>query len=115
MFAFARQFVAQHRCLAQNIDFGCAFLVFYRRNRAFELFEQIFEPYPTLAFHVVVQVALLQRLKFVGIGKVALIWCLLFLATAAAAVAAACVVVVVAALLFAVTAANSVAVGAFLG
>lgn len=65
----AAQFHAVVGCLAKNVDFRRSLLVLERWDLTLELLEEILESDSSLAFHVVVQVALLDGLGFVGVDR----------------------------------------------
>lgn len=65
----AAQLHAVVGCLAENVDFRCSLLVLERGDLTLELLEEILESDSSLALHVVVQIALLDGLGFVGIDR----------------------------------------------
>lgn len=107
----AAQLHAVVGCLAENVDFRCSLLVLERRDLTLELFEEILESDSSLAFHVVVQVTLLDGLGFVGIDRLLKFHCHPLLLTVAVLLVTV-VRVVVAVLALSVTAGRvDVAVG----
>lgn len=79
----ATQFHTVVGCLAQNVDFRCSLLVLERWDLTLELFEEILESDSSLAFHVVMQVALLDGLGLVGIDRLLMFHCQSLLLTVA--------------------------------
>lgn len=102
-FVVATQLRAVGGRFAENVDFRCSLLVLQRGNLTLELFEEILQADSSLSLHVVVQVALLNRLSFIGIDNLLLLVMmlvtqLLLLAVSVLLVAVVNVVVVVLAL-----------------